>query len=99
MSVSRGCVLGNKILDKDLYIKHYNHIFSLFKFLSLVMVLRMITTESILKGLEAFSSVPRLPAWPASGGLVFSTTYLRGSFAPSAFSACGGAAASPADKS
>jgi len=48
MSVSRGCVLGNKILDKDLYIKHYNHIFSLFKFLSLVMVLRMITTESIL---------------------------------------------------
>ena len=32
-------------------------------------------------------------------GLVFSATYLWGSSAPSAFSACGGAAASPTDKS
>ena len=67
------------------------------KFLALYLNHKKVSRESNI--LFTFLRVMGLFFRSEPPGLVFSVTYPWGSFAPSAFSACGGAAASPTDKS
>ena len=67
-----------------------------FAVVSMIYYSRFIEESKIL---FAFPRVMGLFLRSEAPGLVFSVTYPWGSFAPSAFSAYGGAAASPTDKS